>query len=44
MGNTDVETCIAAVIKAIEFPKPKGNNSVTVKYPLTFQPAVAAKK
>ncbi len=44
MGNTDVETCIAAVIKAIEFPKPKGNGPVTVKYPLTFQPAPAAKK
>jgi len=39
IGNTDVETCIAHVLKAIEFPKPKGNGSVTVKYPLTFQPA-----
>lgn len=39
IGNTDVETCIAGVLKAIEFPKPKGNGPVTVKYPLTFQPA-----
>lgn len=39
IGNTNVETCIAAVIKAIEFPKPKGNGPVTVKYPFMFQPA-----
>lgn len=39
IGSTDVETCIAAVIKGIEFPKPKGNGPVTVKYPFKFQPA-----
>ena len=36
--DTDVDTCVAAVIKAIEFPKPK-SGVVNVKYPFTFRPA-----
>jgi hypothetical protein len=38
MKNTNVETCIASVIKRIEFPKPI-QGTVSVKYPMTFQPA-----
>jgi hypothetical protein len=34
--DKDVASCIAGVIKAIEFPKPKDNKVVTVNYPLTF--------
>jgi hypothetical protein len=34
--NKNVESCVAAVIKDIEFPKPKGD--VTVTYPMTFTP------
>ena len=34
----DVEGCIAAVIKSIEFPKPK-SGEVHVVYPFTFRPA-----
>lgn len=33
----EVSTCVAAVIKAIEFPKPKSGN-VQVYYPVTFRP------
>jgi hypothetical protein len=36
--NKNVESCVAAVIKNIEFPKPKGGSSVTVTYPMTFTP------
>lgn len=39
MGNPSIESCVAGVIKVAEFPKPKGNGTVTVTYPLTFQPA-----
>lgn len=37
--DSNVDTCVANVIKAIEFPKPHGGGSVTVKYPFTFRPA-----
>jgi hypothetical protein len=36
-GN--VSSCIAGVIKGIEFPKPKSGGSVNVNYPFTFAPA-----
>ncbi len=36
-GN--VASCVAGVIKAIEFPKPKGGGGVQVNYPFTFRPA-----
>jgi len=32
-----VSTCVADVIKAIEFPKPKGGGGVQVNYPFTFR-------
>lgn len=34
----EVASCVAAVIKAIEFPKPKGGGGVQVNYPFTFRP------
>ena len=34
--DANVASCVAGVIKAIEFPKPKGGGSVTVNYPFTF--------
>jgi len=37
--DPDVATCVADVIKAIEFPKPKGGGGVQVNYPFTFRPA-----
>jgi len=37
LGNTNVETCMAGVIKAIEFPKPK-SGEVTATYPLALDP------
>ncbi|MBL0214685.1 MAG: AgmX/PglI C-terminal domain-containing protein [Myxococcales bacterium] len=36
-GN--VASCVAGVIKDIEFPKPKGGGGVQVNYPFTFRPA-----
>jgi len=33
-----VADCIAGVIKAVEFPKPKGGGGVQVNYPFTFRP------
>ena len=36
--NGEVSGCVAAVIKAIEFPKPKGGGGVQVNYPFTFRP------
>jgi hypothetical protein len=33
-----VATCVADVIKAIEFPKPKGGGGVQVNYPFAFRP------
>jgi hypothetical protein len=34
-----VASCLARVIKAIQFPKPKGSGGVQVNYPFTFRPA-----
>jgi hypothetical protein len=34
-----VASCVADVIKAIEFPKPQGGGSIIVKYPFTFREA-----
>jgi pSer/pThr/pTyr-binding forkhead associated (FHA) protein len=34
----EVASCVAGVIKAIEFPKPKGGGGVQVNYPFTFRP------
>ena len=36
--SAEVSTCIAGVIKSIEFPKPTGSG-VVVTYPFTFAPA-----
>lgn len=35
----DVASCVADVIKTIQFPKPKGGGLVQVKYPFTFRPS-----
>jgi hypothetical protein len=37
--DPDVDTCVASVIKAIEFPKPKSGKKVDVTYPFAFAPA-----
>jgi hypothetical protein len=36
--DSEVANCVAAVIKAIEFPKPKGGGGVQVNYPFNFRP------
>jgi len=36
--DPDVASCVAAVIKAIAFPKPKGGGGVQVNYPFNFRP------
>ena len=36
--NGEVSSCVAAVIKSIEFPKPKGGGGVQVNYPFNFRP------
>jgi hypothetical protein len=36
-----VATCVADVIRAIEFPKPRGGGGVQVNYPFSFRPADA---
>lgn len=36
--DPDVAACVAGVIRAIEFPKPKGGGSVQVSYPFIFRP------
>ena len=36
-GN--VSSCVAGVIKSINFPKPKGGGLVQVRYPFTFRPS-----
>ncbi len=36
--DDEVASCVAAVIKAIEFPKPKGGGGVQVNYPFNFRP------
>ncbi|HEY5938131.1 MAG TPA: AgmX/PglI C-terminal domain-containing protein [Kofleriaceae bacterium] len=40
--DKDVASCVARVIKQIEFPKPKGGGGVQVNYPFTFVPAGGA--
>ena len=37
--DKDVEACVGAVIKAIEFPKPKNGSDVKVAYPFTLKPS-----
>lgn len=39
IGDGDVESCVAAAIQSIQFPKPKGGGYVNVRYPFHFQPA-----
>ncbi len=40
MGNTEVESCVAGVLRSIQFPKPAGGGIVNVtSYPFTFRPA-----
>jgi hypothetical protein len=36
--NAEVSSCIAGVIRSIEFPKPKGGGGVQVNYPFKFSP------
>lgn len=39
-GNSNVESCVAAAIESIQFPKPTDGGYVNVRsYPFTFQPA-----
>jgi hypothetical protein len=35
--SNDVSSCVADVIKTIQFPKPKGGGLVQVRYPFTFR-------
>ncbi|HUQ05121.1 MAG TPA: AgmX/PglI C-terminal domain-containing protein [Kofleriaceae bacterium] len=35
--DVEVASCVAAVIKSIEFPKPKGGGGVQVNYPFNFR-------
>jgi hypothetical protein len=37
--DSEVASCVAGVIGAIEFPSPKGGGAVQVNYPLTFHAA-----
>jgi hypothetical protein len=39
LDNTEVENCVAGVIRSIRFPKPRDAGYVQVHYPFTFQPA-----
>lgn len=36
--DAEVASCVAAAVKAFEFPKPKGGGQVQVNYPFTMQP------
>jgi hypothetical protein len=36
--DSEVSSCVAGVIRAIEFPKPKGGGGVQVNYPFNFRP------
>lgn len=36
--DSDVASCVADVIRGIEFPKPKGGGGVQVNYPFIFRP------
>jgi len=38
MGSKEVENCVGAAVKGIQFPKPKGGGLVNVRYPFTFRP------
>lgn len=38
LGTRGVETCVAQVIKSIQFPRVPGGGVVNVRYPFTFQP------
>jgi hypothetical protein len=37
--DPEVASCVAGVVKDIEFPKPKGGGGVQVNYPFIFRPA-----
>jgi hypothetical protein len=37
--STEIETCVAGVIRSIEFPRSAGGGSTQVSYPLTFRVA-----
>jgi hypothetical protein len=37
--DAEVSSCVAEVIKQIQFPKPKGGGGVQVNYPFTFRPS-----
>ncbi len=37
--SPEVSSCMANVVKGIEFPKPKGTGGVSVTYPFTVRPA-----
>ncbi|HWO24043.1 MAG TPA: AgmX/PglI C-terminal domain-containing protein [Kofleriaceae bacterium] len=37
--DREVASCVAAVVKEIEFPRPKGDRDVSVSYPLVFRRA-----
>ena len=37
--SPEVASCVAGVIKGIEFPKPRGGGGVQVNYPFRFSPA-----
>ncbi|MBL8625150.1 MAG: AgmX/PglI C-terminal domain-containing protein [Myxococcales bacterium] len=37
--SPEVASCVAGVIKAIEFPQPRGGGGVQVNYPFRFSPA-----
>jgi hypothetical protein len=41
IGDKEVESCVGAAIKSIQFPKPKGGGLVNVRYPFNFAPAGA---
>lgn len=36
INNKNVEDCLVKAVSTFQFPKPKGNGSVTVTYPFTF--------
>lgn len=44
LKDATVESCVVAVVKAIEFPKPKNDAEVLVVYPITFRPPPADAK
>jgi hypothetical protein len=38
LGNAAVETCVAEVIRSIEFPATRSGGQVVINYPFLFQP------